>query len=175
MKLKSMTSQGANVDTSINKGRGPYVFRISAYELLTRTILSFESGMKRLGGQLLTTVTNSPTHGELLRWRVAQEASCFIPSSELLRGGLLRQRFEQVDNITYTAKTSTGLSKILKGYTYECVLIDADKCDVDVVEFLHQVLTHWPQLSIIDAVLAAFGWTVDHESMRHLTIALSSQ
>ncbi|GJV54966.1 hypothetical protein Tco_1455971 [Tanacetum coccineum] len=67
-----------------------------------------------------------------------------------------------MDLVTYTTQTSTGLSKILKGYTYECVLIDANKCDVDVVEFLHQVLTHWPQLSIIvkrktrtsDAVLA---------------------
>ncbi|GJY86548.1 retrovirus-related pol polyprotein from transposon TNT 1-94 [Tanacetum coccineum] len=31
----------------------------------------------------------------LLRWRVAQEASCFILSSELLTSSLLRQRFEQ--------------------------------------------------------------------------------
>ncbi|GJW48788.1 ribonuclease H-like domain-containing protein [Tanacetum coccineum] len=38
------------------------------------------------------------THGGLLRWRVAQEASCFILSSELLR-----QRFEQgqVSSSTY--------------------------------------------------------------------------
>ncbi|GJW17036.1 hypothetical protein Tco_0024472 [Tanacetum coccineum] len=33
-------------------------------------------------------VTNSLTHGGLLRWRVAQEASCFILSSELLTSGL---------------------------------------------------------------------------------------
>ncbi|GKC04505.1 zinc finger, RING/FYVE/PHD-type containing protein, partial [Tanacetum coccineum] len=51
--------------------------RLSLLSLL-RTSLSEE-----------TLVTNSLTHGGLLRWRVAQEASCFILSSELLTSGLL--------------------------------------------------------------------------------------
>ncbi|GJZ58007.1 hypothetical protein Tco_0613501 [Tanacetum coccineum] len=36
-------------------------------------------------------VTNSLTHGGLLRWRVAQEASCFI--LELLKRSVTKQRF----------------------------------------------------------------------------------
>ncbi|GJT56103.1 hypothetical protein Tco_0991157 [Tanacetum coccineum] len=40
--------------------------------------------------QQVNEVTNPLTHGGLLRWRVAQEASCFTLSSELLTNGLNR-------------------------------------------------------------------------------------
>ncbi|CAI9296812.1 unnamed protein product [Lactuca saligna] len=44
---------------------------------------------------------------------------------------------------------ATGLSKILNGESYDCVLIDADISEVAMVDFLHQTFKHQPHLSII--------------------------
>ncbi|CAH1431355.1 unnamed protein product [Lactuca virosa] len=44
---------------------------------------------------------------------------------------------------------ATGLSKILNGESYDCVLIDADISEIAMVDFLHQTFKHQPHLSII--------------------------
>ncbi|KAI3779010.1 hypothetical protein L2E82_08430 [Cichorium intybus] len=51
--------------------------------------------------------------------------------------------------VTSTLEVATGLSKILNGESYDCVLIDADTSEMDMVDFLHQTFKHQPQLSII--------------------------
>ncbi|KAL7589727.1 hypothetical protein Lser_V15G37149 [Lactuca serriola] len=44
---------------------------------------------------------------------------------------------------------ATGLSKILNGESYDCVLIDADISEIAMVDFLHHTFMHQPHLSII--------------------------
>lgn len=51
--------------------------------------------------------------------------------------------------VTTTSEVATGLLKILNGELYDCVLIDADISEMDMVYFLHQTFKHQPHLSII--------------------------
>ncbi|CAI9296808.1 unnamed protein product [Lactuca saligna] len=51
--------------------------------------------------------------------------------------------------VTTTSEVATGLLKILNGELYDCVLIDADISEMDMVDFLHQTFKHQPHLSII--------------------------
>ncbi|KAI3817227.1 hypothetical protein L1987_11016 [Smallanthus sonchifolius] len=51
--------------------------------------------------------------------------------------------------VTTTTKVTNGLSMLMSGHTYNCVLIDADICETDMADFLNQVLRHQPQMSIV--------------------------
>ncbi|KAK1416112.1 hypothetical protein QVD17_31900 [Tagetes erecta] len=51
--------------------------------------------------------------------------------------------------VTTTTEASIGLSLMMSGNTYDCVLMDADMYETDKMEaFLHQVLSNQPKMSI---------------------------
>ncbi|KAL4574483.1 hypothetical protein LXL04_021315 [Taraxacum kok-saghyz] len=51
--------------------------------------------------------------------------------------------------VTTTPDVAAAMWKLLNGESYDCVLIDADIPEMDMVDFLHQTFKHQPHLSII--------------------------
>ncbi|KAL8258190.1 hypothetical protein R6Q59_030231 [Mikania micrantha] len=51
--------------------------------------------------------------------------------------------------VTTATEASKGLSMMIHGHTFDCVLIDADMHETDMEAFIHQVLKHQPHMSII--------------------------
>ncbi|GJQ95379.1 hypothetical protein Tco_0006518 [Tanacetum coccineum] len=51
--------------------------------------------------------------------------------------------------VTATSKASAGLSMILNGGAFDCVLVDSDECDMNLNYFVHQSSKLLPDLKII--------------------------